>query len=145
MIDYIKELKLFIDKEYDEKNRQIEETWAKPLKERIAAGEAIGNIFLKIKGMRIKGYSSIISDKATLECNENTSKFRKGSKVILHKGNPKSTVNTFSYEILEDKGLVLEVKLQQQGYCHFPLEIQNTPNWILDSDKVDIREIVKQH
>lgn len=139
MTEYINELKQFIDKEYDEDNRQIEEIWAMPIKERVAAGEAIDNIYLEVNRTQLGPLS--ISFTATLKCSENISKFRKGSRVKLHKGNPKGTINTFSCEITEDYGNTLVI--QRTPDSLFPSELLDSSGWILDNDKVDIRHIVK--
>lgn len=139
MNNLITELKAFIDREYDEENRQIEEIWAKPLNERVLLGEAIDNIYIKTHRMSILNISIIFS--IDLHCQENISKFRKGSKVILHQ----NTLNKgYSCEIVQDKGneLVVSAGFPNNNFV-FPSEIQDGPGWVLDNDKVDIRHIIK--
>lgn len=126
MSNLIERLDRYIDLEYDTSIKQVKEIWKKPLAERIAEGEAISEI------------SVITKDIATLRvrCRLNISKFRVGSRLRIHKGDPYEGI---SCEVLRDDGVELELKA---GFNESFSGVSGS-GWTLDSDYVDIRHILK--
>lgn len=139
MNDYIQKLKNFIDLEYDTQNQDIIEIWRKPLGERVKMGEAIGSITVKVE-RRVFGDFSLASNVASLTCPMNISKFRVGSQVKLHKGDPFNNNDSFSCEIIKDLGNLIIVKA---GFNVSFQNLENDNGYVLDNDLVDIRFIPK--
>jgi DNA replication ATP-dependent helicase Dna2 len=126
---FIEDLKDFVNKEQDTQNKQIEEMWAKPLNVRIQVDEAIGNVAI----------IEVSSRGIVLNCPENTSKFRIGDAVRLHRNVP---WRDFAHcEIEQENGNELVVKIPIfSDPCPIPISVGT--GWILDRDIVDLRSIL---
>ncbi len=124
---FIKDLKDFVNKEQDTQNKQIEEIWTKPLHVRIQAEEAIGNVVIienSPKGI-------------VLNCQENSSKFRVGDRLRLHRNVPWK--DFASCEIEQENGNNLVVKLTDFNNS---LSVRAGSGWMLDRDIIDVRSIL---
>lgn len=130
MQQFIKKLLDFVDKEYDTQNEQILAVWARPIDERVSLGEAIKDITIE----------KASSSKLILNCKRNLSKFRKGSRLRLHKGNPQENGNYFCCEVIEDRGNILIIEAGWQVDFN---KIDSKYNWLLDKDLIDLRRFPK--
>lgn len=137
MENLIERLNKAIDIEYDTKNTELDNLSVLPLKERILKGESIGNLratFLPIR----QGSGEISFKQVTVTCEDNSSKFRDGSPVILKKDN-----YAFELNILKDDGETL-VLLSGYSMYGLPSSLDGSNGWELTVAKVDIRNIVKK-
>jgi len=137
MENLIERLNEAIDIEYDTKNTEINNLGTLPLKERILKGDSIGNLqatFLPIK----LGAGEISFKQVTVTCEDNLSKFRDGSPVILKRDN-----YSFELNVLKDDG---ETLILLSGYSMYgvPSHLDGSNGWELTVAKVDIRHIVKK-
>ena len=127
MTNLIERLDRYIDLEYDTSIKQVKEMWEKPLRERVNEGEAISEIQVVNNNLQI----------LSISCRLNISKFRVGSKLRIHQGDPFKGI---SCEVLQDEGYELELKA---GYRESFSGVTGS-GWILDRDYVDIRHILKK-
>lgn len=139
MENLIQRLNLAIDAEYDAKNQEIYDLQNLPLEERVMKGNTIINVtvrFLNSSGQN--GSSDIYFNRVIVECQDNISKFREGSPVILSGYGKK-----FKLEIIEDKGeqMILE---DDYNTLVVPKTLNGTSGWQIDEASVDIRGIVKK-
>ena len=138
MENLIARLTKFIDTEYDTENTKTDEIWKMPLEDRIAKGEAIGNLSAHFSGM--DNGPSLIALKAVFECPDNISKFREGTPVDISGHGIK-----FKGEIMQESGKKIEVLTDQwSGYATIPKHLVDSTGWVIDRTKTDIRHILKE-
>lgn len=137
MEDLIARLNQAIDHEYDTKNAELDASRTLSLGERVLKGDSIGDMSATFSSDSSNS-TSINFMEVTLTCQDNLSKFREGSPVILQK-------NDYSFElyVLRDEGSILVLR---SGYKPFnlPNELKNSDGWQINTAKVDIRHIVKK-
>jgi hypothetical protein len=138
MENLIQRLTKFIDIEYDTENTKTDEIWKLPLEDRIAKGEAIGN--LKAHFVGSDNGPSLIALKAVFECPDNLSKFREGTPVDISGHGIK-----FKGEITQESGKKIEVLTDQwSGYAKIPKHLIDSAGWTIDRTKTDIRHILQE-
>ncbi len=137
MNDIIKRLNQAIDIEYDSKNAEVDEVKKMPLNDRVVKGDTIANVTAKFLPLFTQG-SEIDFMEVIVQCDDNLSKFREGSPVLLH-GHGYS----FELNVIKDKGTVMRL---QSGFRPFslPKSFAESNGWQIDNAKVDIRNIVKK-
>jgi DNA replication ATP-dependent helicase Dna2 len=138
MENLIQRLNLAIDAEYDAKNQEAKDLLTLPIETRVLKGNTITKITARSLYLLGQGNSASISfNKVIATCNDNISKFREGSHVILS-GYGKS----FKFEVIEDNGneMILEETYYQYS---IPSNLNGTSDWQIDEAPVDIRHIVK--
>lgn len=137
MNDIIKRLNKAIDIEYDSKNAEVDEVKKMPLNDRVVKGDTIANVTAKFIPM-LNQPSGIIFQEVEIKCEDNLSKFREGSPVLLH-GHGYS----FELNVIRDQGAKMRL---QSGYKPFsiPKSFAESNGWHIDNAKVDIRHIVKK-
>lgn len=137
MSNLIERLNNAIDHEYDWNNKEMAETLKAPIADRVKKGDTIENVFAEfIPDFCNNG--TIFFTKVKIKCEDNRSKFRETSPVILS-GHGES----FKLEILEDNDseMILEVGFMNES-VH---QSKNKKNgWRIDEAAVDIRNIVKK-
>ena len=137
MENLIARLTKFIDIEYDTENTKTDAIWKLPLEDRIAKGEAIGNLSAHFVGT--ENGPSMIALKAIFECPDNISKFREGTPVDVSGHGIK-----FKGEISQESGKKIEVLTDQwSGYAKIPKHLVDSSGWVIDRTKTDIRHILK--
>lgn len=137
MESLIERLNTAIDHEYDWKNQEVAEALKTPIADRVKKGDTIENAFAEF----IPDFSNdgtIVFTKVKIKCDENRSKFRETSPVVLS-GHGES----FKLEVLEDNDseMILEVGFMTES-IHQSLNKKN--GWRIDEAAVDIRHIVKK-
>lgn len=124
MENLIKRLNLAIDAEYDSKNQEMDELFALPLEDRILKGNTIANVTAKsLESIDQMQGSSIPFNKIIVSCNDNMSKFREGSPVILS-----GYGREYKFEIMEDNGneMILE---ETYNYYSIPSNLNGASDW----------------
>ncbi|MGY6528318.1 MAG: AAA domain-containing protein [Cyanobacterium sp.] len=127
--DFIYSLKSFINVEHDTQVRDVKETWASPIEERLEQGRAIAPVEL-INQSRTQ---------ITAKFSENLSKFAPGDDLLLNTGNPFHKEDKYKCTLEEEKDNLLVLKLQQK--------IDLTPEdfnrkWVLDLQLFDLRHLL---
>jgi len=133
----IERLNRAIDVEYDSKNAEVDELLLLSPEERVQKGDAIANITATFIPM-IESNGTIHFTRVNIVCKDNISKFREGSPVVLS-GHGIS----FSLNVLEDEGESMSLEVGWNS-ASVPSLLNNKSGWFLDTDKVDIRHIVKK-
>ncbi len=137
MQNLIERLGQFIDIEYDTQNEDIDEMHKRPLEERVKRGVAIGNLSAHFETFG-SGPSMVPFSSVLVSCEDNISKFREGTPVLL-RGHGCS----FECEVVKDGNT--EILLEKGfGDMFVPRSLINSDGWTLDSKSVDIRHIVKK-
>lgn len=127
-----------IDVEYDAKNQDIDGLKELPLEERVVKGDTITNSKATFIALRSQN-GSLYFKAVNIECTEeNLSKFREGTSVILTKGSYQ-----FELNVEKDNGQKMALK---SGYHTYSILVgeQNSTGWQLNPAKVDIRHIMKK-
>lgn len=138
MENLIARLTKFIDIEYDSENSKTDEIWKLPLEERIAKGEAIGNLSAHFVGG--ENGASLVALKVIFDCPDNISKFREGTPVHVSGHGIK-----FKGEISNESGKKIEVATDQwSGYATIPKNLIDSTGWVIDRTKTDIRHILQE-
>lgn len=137
MESLIERLNSAIDHEYDWKNQEVAEALKTPIPDRVKKGDTIENAFAEF----IPDFSNdgnIVFTKVKIKCEDNRSKFRETSPVVLS-GHGES----FKLDVLEDNDseMILEVGFMNKS-IHQSLNKKN--GWRIDEAAVDIRHIVKK-
>jgi DNA replication ATP-dependent helicase Dna2 len=137
MPNLIETLNNAIDHEYDWKNLEVAEALKTPIADRIKKGDTIENAFAEF--IPDSSYDeTIVFTKVKIKCEDNRSKFRETSPVVLS-GHGVS----FKLEVIEDNDseMLLEVGFMNES-IHQSLNKKN--GWQIDEATVDIRHIVKK-
>ncbi|MBC7196523.1 MAG: AAA family ATPase, partial [Deferribacterales bacterium] len=137
MPNLIERLNNAIDYEYDWRNQEIAEALKTPIADRVKKGDTIENVFAEfIPDFTNNG--NIVFTKVKIKCEDNRSKFRETSPVVLS-GHGVS----FNLDVLEDNDseMILEVGFMNES-IHQSLNKKN--GWRIDEAAVDIRHIVKK-
>lgn len=136
-MNFIDRLNNAIDVEYDSKNAEVDELMLLPVEERVLKGDAVADVTVNFIPM-LTSNGKIYFERAMVSCKQNISKFREGSPVLLV-----GHGYTFSLNIAEDndEAMLLEVGWQNSSV---PEALNNKSGWRLETDKVDIRNIVKK-
>jgi len=137
MTNLIERLNKAIDHEYDWKNQEVAEALKTPIADRVKKGDTIENAYAEF----IPDYSydgTIVFTKVKIKCDNNRSKFRETSPVVLS-----GYGESFKLEVLEDNDseMILEVGFMNES-IHQSLNKKN--GWQIDEAAVDIRDIVKK-
>jgi DNA replication ATP-dependent helicase Dna2 len=138
MENLIQRLNLAIDAEYDAKNQEAKDLLTLPIETRVLKGNTITKVTARSFYSLGQDNSATISfNKTIVTCNDNISKFREGSPVILS-GYGKE----FKFDIIEDNGD--EMILEETYYSYsIPSNLNGASDWQIDEASVDIRHIVK--
>lgn len=137
METYINQLRLFIDKECDAQNKQIDEIWALPLEERIELGHTLDQVTIWTV---LENIDWTRRGRAFLKLKYNHSNLRPGSRIRIHKGNPLE--NYFCCEVIKEYNGFYEIKAAFN--CNLSNIKHDSTNWIVDPDKIDLRHLLKQ-
>lgn len=137
MPNLIERLNRAIDIEYDWKNQEVAETMKTPVADRVAKGDTIENVFAEF----VPYYNNdgdIVFTRVIIKCEDNRSKFRETSPVILS-GHGKS----FELDVLvdNDNEMILEIGF---GSGSISQSLNKKNGWQIDAAAVDIRHIVKK-
>ncbi|GAB3307984.1 DEAD/DEAH box helicase [Hymenobacter tenuis] len=145
------DLRQFLNIEFEAQRQATHDTWRLPLKLRVQKGEALDGI--EVLGAKVLGPSTpgtfFISredllfslGKRRIRFRGNASKFKPGSYVRLHRGNPFDPQNSFGLEVLS----VSESEMLLEGeYTPNINQVQPGPGWVLDSNVVDLRKFMYQ-
>lgn len=137
MPNLIERLNRAIDVEYDWKIHEVVEALKTPIADRVKKGDTIENVFVEfIQDFSYDG--NIVFTRVIIKCEDNRSKFRETSPVILS-----GHGNSFELDVLEDNDneMILEI-----GFGSYSIsESLNKKNgWQIDAAAVDIRHIVKK-
>jgi DNA replication ATP-dependent helicase Dna2 len=139
MENLIHRLNRAIDAEYDAKNEEIRNLGTISIEDRVLKGNTITNV----KATFQDAYggstgSNILFQRVVVECNDNISKFREGSPVILSGHNCR-----YKLEIIEDNGdqMILE---DDYNTLSVSRSLNGSSGWQIDEASVDIRNIVKK-
>ncbi len=121
-------LRRFVEVEYETQRAQVEQMWTRPLSERIAEGEAIGDVEV------------VRADFATarLRCADNQSKFRVGDMVWLSRDCPAGQPR-YACVIDEEDGDELTVSA---GFKENFADLAPGPGWALDRSAPDMRNLL---
>ena len=127
--DFIYSLKSFVNVENDTQVRDVKETWALPIDERVEQGRAIAPLeLINQSGTQI-----------TAKFIDNLSKFTPGDDLLLNTGNPFHKEDKYKCTLEEEKDNLLVLKLQQK--------IDLTPEdfnrkWVLDTQLFNLRHLL---
>lgn len=122
-IEFLEQLRQFVESEASTQYKQLERQWSFPLAERVAKGWAI-------EGLNVEGYQKQI---IRLSCETNDSRFREGDLIVLHRGNPRDP-DALHCELEYDGEKVLEASLQDGNEY---LLTHYREGWIMDQDWFD--------
>lgn len=136
-MNLIERLNTAIDVEYDSKNDEVDELLLLPVEERVKKGDTISDITATFIPM-IESSGTIHFTRVNIVCKDNISKFREGSPVVLS-----GHGNSYSLNVLEDEGEYMSLEIGWNN-ASVPSSLNNKSGWFLDTDKVDIRHIVKK-
>jgi DNA replication ATP-dependent helicase Dna2 len=106
--------------------RQVQQVWARPLAERVAAGRAIADV-------RVAGHQ--LSSLLTLRCPRNESRFREGDILCLSRESP-FFEPTFLVTLELDEEHELLVSTEHPGVSVFDFVAQ-PDGWVLDEGYID--------
>lgn len=144
-MDVLKEFKQAIELESKRNAEEYSSVMALPLSEKIAKGVTISNFTLKFEFRDLPPtpwdepveYPLSYIDTAQIICDNNISKFKEGSTVILSNGR-----YNFKMEIKEDSvdNFVLEPQDFHKYSCFIDRNNYSTTNWELNEDKSDATE-----
>ncbi len=137
MPNLIERLNRAIDVEYDWKNQEVAETLKTPIADRVKKGDTIENVFAEFfPAFNYDG--NIVFTKVKIKCEDNRSKFRETSPVVLS-GHGMS----FELDVLEDNDneMILEIGFGSES---IPQSLNKKNGWQIDAAAVDIRHIVKK-
>lgn len=137
MESLIDRLNRAIDIEYDSKNQEVAEALKTPIADRVNKGDTIENAFAEfIPDFNNEG--SIVFTKVKIKCEDNRSKFRETSPVVLS-----GHGEAFKLDVLEDNDteMTLEVGFMNEN---IPQSLNKKNGWRIDEAAVDIRHIVKK-
>ncbi len=137
MENLITRLTTFIDIEYDSENEATEQIWKLPLEERIAKGEAIGNLKAYFRGA--EGPSWMTAFSVSFDCPDNLSKFRPGTPVQVS-GHGISFTGEISNELRNNISVLIN---RWDGFPSIPNNLIESTDWVIDRTKTDIRHILK--
>jgi len=115
----------FVENEFQAQKEATLTIWNKSVEERLKDGEVIADI-------------RIVENHVTeleVVCKRNNSKFREGSRLRLHRGNPQAG---FACEIVRDRGTSLTLKA---GFRTAFWDVKGE-GWLLDIDLIDTRRIL---
>ncbi len=122
-------LKSFVNVENDTQVRQIKETWALPINERVEQGKAISDLeIINQSGKQI-----------TVKFQENLSKFAVGDELLFNSGNPQNKDHRYECVLAEEKDNLLTLKFNQK------INIGNSnlqQKWVLDLKLFDLRRLL---
>lgn len=137
MPNLIERLNRAIDVEYDWKNQEVAETLKTPITDRVKKGDTIENVFAEFVPF-YNNDGNIVFTRVNIKCEDNRSKFRETSPVILS-GHGKS----FELDVLEDNDneMILEIGF---GSGSISQSLNKKNGWQIDAAAVDIRHIVKK-
>lgn len=137
MPNLIERLNRAIDVEYDWKNQEIAETMKNSIADRVKKGDTIENVYAEFVPFFNSG-ESIGFTRVKIKCEDNRSKFRETSPVILS-GHGK----TFKLDVLEDNDdeMILEMGF---GSGNISQSLNKKNGWQIDATAVDIRHILKK-
>ena len=129
-------LRKFLDSEYEAQKKATHDDWKLPLAARVQKGDALANLTV-LKGDdfgldRLCGW-------VTVSYGINNSKFKVGSYVLLHRGNPFDSDESYAFEIFRDNGNQLEL---YGKYTPGVRTIRAGSGWVLDSNSVDLRRFM---
>jgi DNA replication ATP-dependent helicase Dna2 len=146
-MDVLKEFKQAIELESKRNAEEYSAVMALPLSEKIAKGVTISNFTLKFEFRDLPPtpwdepveYPNSYIDTAQIICENNISKFKEGSTVILSNG-----IHNFKMEIKEDSvdNFVLEPQDFHKYSCFIDRNNYPTTNWELNEYKSDAIEIM---
>lgn len=127
--DFINSLKSFVNVESDTQVREIKETWALPINERVEQGKAISNLEIMNQ-----------SDKQiTVKFQENLSKFTLGDELLFNSGNPFNNENKYQCTLEEERDHLLVLNFKEK----IDLLPENfNQQWVLDLPLFDLRNIL---
>lgn len=126
--DTIRELKQFVNVEYDTQKVETLRLWNEPIGTRVSEGEAIADVEVV----------EVTWNRAVLRCRDNVSKFRRADYLVLSRGSPTENPR-FKCVLEEDLGSELVI---HSGYqANFTL-LSRGGGWVLDRDVVDIRNLL---
>ncbi len=128
MEERVDALRRFVEVESATQIQQTEEMWRKPLEERIAAGEAIGDVEV----------TQVSFPTASLHCPDNQSKFRVADGLLLSRGDP-TEPPCFSCKVEKEYGDRLDISA---GFMQDFNGLTPGAGWVLDRGKVDLRHIL---
>ena len=114
MPNLIERLNRAIDVEYDWKNQEVAETLKTPIADRVKKGDTIENVFAEFfPDFNYDG--SIVFTKVKIKCEDNRSKFRETSPVILS-GHGMS----IELDVLEDNDneMILEIGFGPKAFLN---------------------------
>lgn len=137
MPNLIERLNNAIDHEYDWKNQEVAAVLKTSIADRVNKGDTIENVYAEfIPDFTNNG--NLVFKKVKIKCEDNRSKFRETSPVVLS-GHGVS----FNLEVFEDNDseMILEVGFMNKS-IHQSLNKKN--GWRIDEAAVDIRHIVKK-
>lgn len=130
---FIAELARLVRADAAEAQRQIADSWARPLAERVAAGRAIADV--RIVAVRPDGL-------LTLACPANESRFREGDVLLLSRGDP-CFEPRFLVTLDLDEETELLVSTESPGVTVFDFVAQ-PDGWALDEGFLDFSDQVLQ-
>lgn len=148
LADLADELHLFLDTEFEAQRQATHDTWRLPLKLRVQKGEALADVEVMAPPApqpgNIRAAAAIFAFQCgsrTIRVPNNASKFRPGSYVRLHRGNPFDPYESFELEVVStsDTGMVLD-----GGFSTNIGQVKPGPSWVLDSNVVDLRRIMRK-
>ena len=121
--DFLQRLRNYVHSEAEAQWQSLNIQLSKPLSERVA------------KGWTIEGLRVISLDKGLvrLTCDTNTSRFREGDLVLLHRGNPRDE-NALHFDLYYDNETELEASLIRGNTYFLTLQPEG---WIMDQDWFD--------
>lgn len=127
-VQFIDTLKRFVNVEVDTETRKVKERWQKSIHERVQEGYAIDKVEVV----------EVIGQKAWLRFPENISKFDKGEKLLLSRGNPTGK-EKFKCVLLEEDDLdvIVGADYNESFDNLIPCE-----GWVLDANIVDVRQML---
>lgn len=140
MKDLINRLNRAIDVEYDSKNEEVDHLLKMSVEDRVVKGETIGNLRAEFEllDFQVQNSPKKVFKNVRVFCEDNISKFREGSPVILHGHN-----HRFKCNVIEDRGREMLLAIDWNLGAISPI-FQSSSGWQLDNAKVDIRHIVKK-
>jgi DNA replication ATP-dependent helicase Dna2 len=121
-------LKQFVNVEQNTQNAQIREMWAKSIPARVAEGEAIAAVTVKVADF----------NRATLSFSENMSKFRELDSLILSRGDPEAS-DAYPCTVETDRGTEFEIS---PGFRSSFMGLSPGEGWVLDRAVVDVRRLL---
>lgn len=144
-MEVLREFKQAIEIESRKNAEEYASVMALPLNERIAKGVTMSNFTLKFDFRELPptpwdepiDFPLSYIDTAQIICDNNISKFKEGSSVILSNG-----VHKFKMEIREDSidNFILEPQDFHKYSCYIDKTNYSTTNWELNEDKSDATE-----